>query len=108
MAQNQLPFMVALEKNNNQFSHSYGKYYAKAYSPNEALNLKSLCERVALDQSVFTPEIAQGVITKSWVITINTSTASADAIQKGLWICWTKKGKAHNIKCGVSTIVAAA
>lgn len=64
MATRRLSFQYVLKQNKNDQSTAYGKYFAEAYSPSETLSLKGLCDRVALDQSLFTPEIARGVIDK--------------------------------------------
>lgn len=64
MATRTLSFNYVLKQNKNDESTAFGKYFAEAYSPNAALSLKGLCHRVAMDQSVFTEEIAAGVIDK--------------------------------------------
>ena len=64
MATRKLSFQYVLKQNKNEDSTAFGKYFAEAYSPSETLSLKGLCERVAMDQSLFTPEIARGVIDK--------------------------------------------
>ena len=64
MATRKLSFAYVLKQNKNDVSTGYGKWFAEAYSPTETLSLKGLCERVAMNQSVFTPEIARGVIDK--------------------------------------------
>lgn len=64
MATRRLSFAYVLKQNKNDDSTAYGKWFAEAYSPTDTLSLKGLCERVAMNQSVFTPEIARGVIDK--------------------------------------------
>ncbi len=64
MATRRLSFSYVLKQNKNDNSTAFGKWFAEAYSPSQTLSLKGLCERVAMDQSVFTPEIARGVIDK--------------------------------------------
>ena len=62
MATRKLSFPVVLEQNMNDASTAYGKYFPQTYSPKEALNLKGLIQLVAMDQSVFSEDIARGVI----------------------------------------------
>ena len=62
MAKAQIPFLIALEKNDNQYKAGYGQYYARAYNLDSPLNLKGLSSRLAMGQSLLTPEICQGVI----------------------------------------------
>lgn len=62
MATRNLSFPYVLKQNKNDMSTGYGKYYAETYSPKSALSLKGLIQLVAMDQSVFTEEIAKGVI----------------------------------------------
>lgn len=62
MATRKLSFPVVLEQNQNDQSTAYGKYFPQTYSPKEALNLKGLIQLVAMDQSVFSEDIARGVI----------------------------------------------
>jgi len=49
------------KQNQNEQSAAYGKYYPEAYLP-ETLSLRGLIERVAFDQSVYSRDIAEGVI----------------------------------------------
>lgn len=62
MATRKLSFPIVLEQNQNDQSTAYGKYFPQTYSPKEALNLKGLIQLVAMDQSVFSEDIARGVI----------------------------------------------
>lgn len=62
MATRKLSFPVVLEQNTNDESTAYGKYFAQTYSPKDSLNLKGLIQLVAMDQSVFSEDIARGVI----------------------------------------------
>ena len=64
MATRTLSFNYVLKQNKNDESVAFGKYFAEAFGLNSPLSLKGLCNRVAMDQSVFTPEIAKGVIMK--------------------------------------------
>ena len=45
MAKAQIPFLIALEKNDNQYKAGYGQYYARAYNLDSPLNLKGLSSR---------------------------------------------------------------
>ena len=63
MAERKIAFNVAFKKNNNQYKASYGRYFPEAYS-GSALSLRGLVERVAFDQSVYSRDIVEGVITK--------------------------------------------
>ena len=64
MASNNLPFMIALEQNNNDDSTAYGKYYGVAYSPQDTLSLRGLIERVAFEQSIYSRDIIEAVVTR--------------------------------------------
>ena len=85
MASKKLTFNIALEQNKNDESTGYGKWYGKTYSPNEALNLKGLVQRVAMDQSVFSEDIARGVIDRLTVTMI-------ELLQSGTSVKWDKLG----------------
>ena len=61
MAQRKIAFPVVYKQNQNEQSSAYGKYYPEAYPP-ETLSLRGLIERVAFDQSVYSRDIAEGVI----------------------------------------------
>ncbi len=63
MAERKIAFNIALKKNDNQYSPGYGQYYPEAYS-GTVLSLRGLIERVAFDQSVYSRDIIEGVITK--------------------------------------------
>lgn len=63
MAVRSVPFPVVYSQNQNSYSQAYGKYYAEPYSV-ETLSLRGLIERVAFDQSVYSTDIVEGVITK--------------------------------------------
>lgn len=85
MASKKLTFNIALEQNKNQESSGYGKWYGKTYSPNEALNLKGLVQRVAMDQSVFSEDIARGVIDRLTVTMV-------ELLQSGTSVKWDQLG----------------
>lgn len=85
MASKKLTFNIALEQNKNQESTGYGKWYGKTYTPNEALNLKGLIQRVAMDQSVFSEDIARGVIDRLTVTMV-------ELLQSGTSVKWDKLG----------------
>ena len=61
MAQRKIAFPIVYKQNQNEQSAAYGKYYPEAYLP-ETLSLRGLIERVAFDQSVYSRDIAEGVI----------------------------------------------
>ena len=61
MAQRKIAFPIVYKQNQNEQSAAYGKYYPEAYPP-ETLSLRGLIERVAFDQSVYSRDIAEGVI----------------------------------------------
>ena len=61
MAVKKVSFGIAFKQNRNQTSQAYGKYYPEAWTP-ETLNLRGLVERVAMDQSVYSRDICEGVI----------------------------------------------
>ena len=63
MAVKNIAFPIRLRKNDNQFSHAFGKYYAEKV-PSETLSLAGLIARVGFDQSVYSTDIVQGVISK--------------------------------------------
>ena len=63
MAERKIAFNVAFKKNDNQYNAGYGQYYPEAYS-GTTLSLRGLIERVAFDQSVYSRDIIEGVITK--------------------------------------------
>ena len=85
MASKKLTFNIALEQNKNDQSTGYGKWYGKTYTPNEALNLKGLIQRVAMDQSVFSEDIARGVIDRLTVTMV-------ELLQSGTSVKWDKLG----------------
>ena len=85
MASKKLTFNIALEQNKNMESTGYGKWYGKTYSPNEALNLKGLVQRVAMDQSVFSEDIARGVIDRLTVTMV-------ELLQSGQSVKWDQLG----------------
>ena len=64
MAANTLPFMIALEQNQNDESTAYGKYYGVAYSPQDTLSLRGLIERVAFEQSIYSRDVIEAVVTR--------------------------------------------
>lgn len=63
MAERKIAFNIALKRNNNQYNAGYAQYYPEAYS-GSTLSLRGLIERVAFDQSVYSRDIVEGVITK--------------------------------------------
>lgn len=85
MASKKLTFNIALEQNKNMESTAYGKWFGKTYSPNEALNLKGLIQRVAMDQSVFSEDIARGVIDRLTVTMV-------ELLQSGTSVKWDQLG----------------
>lgn len=85
MATKKLVFPIALDQNKNSESTAYGKWFGKTYNENEALNLKGLVQRVAMDQSVITPEIAAGVIDRL-------TTTMVELLQSGQSIKWDSLG----------------
>ena len=64
MATTSVPFLIALEKNENTFNSGYGKYYGFTYSPQETLTLRGLIERLAFEQSVYSRDVIEGVVTR--------------------------------------------
>lgn len=64
MAQNILPFLIALEQNTNDESSAFGKFYGQTYSPQDTLSLRGLIERVAFEQSVYSRDIIEGVVAR--------------------------------------------
>ena len=85
MGSKKLTFNIALEQNKNMESSAYGKWFGKTYSPNEALNLKGLIQRVAMDQSVFSEDIARGVIDRLTVTMV-------ELLQSGTSVKWDQLG----------------
>ena len=61
MAVRKIAFPVVYQQNQNAQSEAYGKYYPKPYKP-DTLSLRGLVERVAMDQSVYSRDIVEGVI----------------------------------------------
>lgn len=64
MAENKLPFQIALEQNVNDESTAYGKYYGVTYSPQDTLSLRGLIERLAFEQSIYSRDVIEGVVTR--------------------------------------------
>lgn len=85
MASKKLTFNIALEQNKNDESSAFGKWFGKTYSPNQALNLKGLIQRVAMDQSVFSEDIARGVIDRLTVTMV-------ELLQSGTSVKWDQLG----------------
>ena len=85
MATRRLSFQYVLKQNKNDESTAFGKWFAEAYSPSNTLSLKGLCERVAMNQSLFTPEIARGVIDKL-------TTDMAELLQSATSVKWDGLG----------------
>ena len=61
MAVRKIAFPVVYQQNTNVQSEAYGKFYPKPYKP-DTLSLRGLIERVAMDQSVYSRDIVEGVI----------------------------------------------
>ena len=61
MAVRKIAFPVVYQQNTNNQSLAYGKYYPRPYKP-DTLSLRGLVERVAMDQSVYSRDIVEGVI----------------------------------------------
>ena len=61
MAIRKIQFPIVYKQNQNTESAGYGKYYPYAWKP-ETLELRGLIERVAMDQSVYSRDIVEGVI----------------------------------------------
>ena len=61
MAVRKIAFPVVYQQNQNDQSSAYGKYYPKPFKP-DTLSLRGLIERVAMDQSVYSRDIVEGVI----------------------------------------------
>ena len=61
MAVRKIAFPVVYQQNQNEQSAAYGKFYPKPYKP-DTLSLRGLIERVAMDQSVYSRDIVEGVI----------------------------------------------
>jgi predicted histone-like DNA-binding protein len=61
MAIRQIQFPIVYKQNTNSESAGYGHYYPYAWKP-ETLELRGLIERVAMDQSVYSRDIVEGVI----------------------------------------------
>jgi len=61
MAIRQIQFPIVYKQNQNSESAGFGKYYPYAWKP-ETLELRGLIERVAMDQSVYSRDIVEGVI----------------------------------------------
>ena len=85
MATRVLSFPYVLLQNKNDESTAYGKYFAKTWNTKASLNLKGLAQRVAMDQSCFTPEIAAGVIDKL-------TTDMVELLQSGTSVKWDGLG----------------
>ena len=61
MAIRKIQFPIVYKQNTNSESAGYGHYYPYAWKP-ETLELRGLIERVAMDQSVYSRDIVEGVI----------------------------------------------
>ena len=61
MATRKIAFPVVYRRNNNISSKSYGRWFVES-RPSDPLLLVGLMQMCAWDQSVYTPEIVQGVI----------------------------------------------
>ena len=98
MAERKIAFNIALKKNDNQYSPGYGQYYPEAYS-GSVLSLRGLVERVAFDQSVYSRDIIEGVITKL-------RDSMVELLQSGQPVKWDGLGsfapKVESVKDGIS------
>ena len=63
MAVNNPQFEINIRKNDNQFSHAYGKYYPKAVQK-ETITLRGLCNHMAEHNSIYGRDVISGVLTK--------------------------------------------
>ena len=98
MAERKIAFNIAFKKNDNQNTGGYGQYYREAYS-GTVLSLRGLIERVAFDQSVYSRDIIEGVITKL-------RDSMVELLQSGQPVKWDGLGtftpKVESSKNGVS------
>lgn len=85
MATRTLAFPIVVKQNTNTFNSGYGKWYGETYNLDQPLNLKGLANRVAMDQSVLTPEICQGVIDRL-------TTTMSELLKEGQAISWDGLG----------------
>lgn len=71
-----LPFLLTLVQNKNMSALAYGKFFAERF-PRNIISAKNLAHRCAMEQSVYSADIIQGVIsvlTRSLVELLNTGT----------------------------------
>lgn len=98
MAQDIKPFSIVLLQNQNQFSHAYQKYYAQAYNE-ETLSLRGLLALVGFDQSVYSHDIVQGVISRVTAVMV-------EQLKRGTPVKWPGLGTfsptIENVKKGIS------
>jgi len=91
---NVITFPVYWAENTNSYSNAYGKYYAKPNYP-ETLDLRGLIERVAFDQSVYSRDIIEGVITKLTTVMVEQLEAAQPINWEGLGT-FTPRVEAYN------------
>ena len=98
MAVKKVSFGIAFKQNRNQTSQAYGKYYPEAWTP-ETLNLRGLVERVAMDQSVYSRDICEGVIQRLTKVMV-------ELLQSGQPVKWDGLGtftpKAESARGGLT------
>jgi hypothetical protein len=98
MAQRKIAFPIVYKQNQNEQSAAYGKYYPEAYPP-ETLSLRGLIERVAFDQSVYSRDIAEGVIQRLTRVRVELLTGGQPVKWDGLG---TFTPKIESVKGGVT------
>lgn len=91
---NVITFPVYWSENTNSYSNAYGKYYAKPNYP-ETLDLRGLIERVAFDQSVYSRDIIEGVISKLTTVMVEQLEAAQPISWDGLGT-FTPRIEAYN------------
>ena len=84
MATQKIAFPVVFRQNQNISSKSYGKFFVEARS-SEPLLLEGLMNMCAWDQSVYTPDIVQGVIDAL-------GTVMLELMREGQPVKWDKLG----------------
>ena len=98
MAVRQIQFPIVYKQNQNAESSGYGKYYPYAWKP-DTLTLRGLIERVAMDQSVYSRDIVEGVIQRLTKVMV-------ELLQAGQPVKWDGLGtftpKIESVKGGVT------
>ena len=84
MATSKIAFPVVFRQNQNISSRSYGKYFVEA-RPTDPLLLEGLMNMCAWEQSVYTPDIVQGVIDALGIVML-------ELMREGQAIKWDKLG----------------